>query len=185
MKKTFLILIASSILLASCSKSDTPSTPTGGGGSNSQLATLTCKIDGRTFTSTQAFGIYTENSSGGNIVKSVSFGHNAATSDETLTLVFGSMVTVGQTHTFSKASSSSSPDHAAYRKANTPSSNEIYSASLLASSPKSRFTYKVIRIFDHPTSVLGKAVEYDFSGVLYKLNNANDSVVITDGTLRY
>lgn len=187
MKKAFLIFVSCTVLfVTSCSKSDTTTTTTSGGGStNKQYATLTCKIDGRTFTSAQAFGLYAENSAGGTTIKSVSFGHNAATTDETLTLAYGSVVTVGQTHTFSKGSSSSSPDQAAYRKANTSSSNEVYSASLLASTSKSRFTYKVVRIFDNPASVLGKSVEFDFSGVFYKLNNANDSVVITDGTLRY
>jgi hypothetical protein len=189
MKKTFLILITSSFLLAtSCSKSDTPSTPTGvGGGANTQYAKLTMKVDGRTFISEKAFGLYTELNNGGTIMKSVSFGHNAEVADEAMVLQFGSGVTVGSTHIFygKAVTSSGALDQAIYKKPNTSSALSSYLVSPLSSTAKSKFTYKVVRIFDNAQSTTGKSVEFDFSGVLYKGNDANDSVVITDGTLRY
>lgn len=184
-KKTFLVLISTSILLgSSCSKSD--STSTTGGSTNKQYANLTMKIDGRTFTSDKGFGLYSENSASGTIIKSVAFGHNAAITDESIALQFGSEVNSGVTHTFSKGSgTSTSLDQAIYKKPNTTTTSGSYLVSPLSSTNKCKFTYKIIRIFDNPASTLGKSVEFDFSGVLYKSNNVNDSVVITDGTLRY
>lgn len=184
-KKVILILISASlIMMNSCSKSD--STSTTGGSTNKQYATLIMKIDGRTFTSDKGFGLYSENTAGGTTIKSVAFGHNAAIADESIALQFGSEVNAGVTHTFSKGSgSSTSIDQAIYKKPNTTTTSGSYLVSPLSSTNKCKFTYKIIRIFDNPASTVGKSVEFDFSGVLYKSSNANDSVVITDGTLRY
>ncbi len=186
-KSIFTFLLASVLFVSSCSKSDTNTTPTPGGGStNKQYGTLTAKIDGRTFTSNLAYGIYSEINSGGTIIKSVAFGHNAAIADESIVLQYGSEVTAGSTFTFGKTSASaSSLNQAIYKKPNTTTSSDAYLVSPLSSTTKCRFTYKIIRIFDNSLSTTGKSVEFDFSGVLYKGNNANDSVVITDGTIRY
>lgn len=187
MKKTIIILTSITILiLSSCSKSDTNTTSATGGSTNKQYATLTMKIDGRTFTSDKGFGLYSENSSGGTTIQSVAFGHNAAIAEESIALQFGSEVNIGVSHTFSKGSlTSGTINQAIYKKANTTNSLDAYLVSPLSSSTKCRFTYKIIRIFDNPAQPVGKSVEFDFSGVMYKGNNANDSVVITEGTLRY
>lgn len=181
MRTSILIFLLNITLFAfnSCSDS-TPSV------TSTQYATLKMKVDGRLYTSDKGFGLYAENASGGTIIKSVAFGHNAAIADESIALQFGSEVTVGNTLTFGKGTAGAeSLNQAIYKKPNTTTSSNAYLVSPLSSTTKCRFTYKVVRIFDNAASTVGKSVEFDFSGVLYKGNNANDSVVITEGTLRY
>jgi hypothetical protein len=155
----------------------------GTGTTGSVFATLTMKVDGRTYTTNKAQGTYYEMTQDGVTLRTVGFSSPSQTSDDLISLsaLSSTEPVIGTDITFGKGLASPLSAQAFYRKPNT-ANTEMYLVSPLSSTNKVRFTYKVIRIFDN-RAVGGKSVEFDFSGVLYK--SATDSVVITNGTLRY
>lgn len=178
MKKNILsccILFAFLAIVSACKKENTDNNNNNNNNYNSiPKATLTMSVNGSTFSTNNADAIYF-NAAGSKY--GFSFGGRSSDSLVSITAGFLDSFDLNRNYQISR---SSIADVAYYNSINSTRLN-AFIAGGTHSHTNARLNYRVIK--NHNLSEYMVRCDVDFDGVLYK--GANDSVVITNGRIRY
>lgn len=172
------IIIAACLVLGilACKKEDTNNKKNTNNNNTIPKATLDMNVNGVEFSTNDAKASYIYNNGSNN-----GFGFDGKSSDGLTGLSIGTINDIELNKNI-LVTKNSSIDVIYYNGINSTILTP-FRAGGPNSNTKSKFNYRITKIHNPNETIV--RCDVDFDGVLYKYNNPNDSVVITNGRLKY